>query len=199
MSEDVRVALITYLGRILDEQDIALAEGTPLEDVVKGEFFLWVARIVATLDDPRAIPALARVGNHAYSRYVARGLASFGEQALPAILDIIDAPGASDDAIMQNVLALAMMVEDTGANGLSTSARHEIVRVAGDSLRSQSGATILMAIDLAIALNEPALVQTVRTIAYDPGAHNALGVSQPTINSVRNYAVDALATTSEEE
>ena len=189
MSEGVRVALITLLERFLEELDAASAQGIPLEEVVNGEFFLMFAGYVANLNDPRAIPALARVGDYLWSRYVAQGLASFGEEALPAILDVIDAPGASDHAVTQNVLALAMMVEGAGANGLSASARDEIVRVAGDSLRSQSGGTILWAVDLAIALNEPTLVQTVRTIADDPDAHITLGVSQSELDdTVRRHA-----------
>ncbi len=199
MSEDVRVALITRLERFLEEQDAASAQGIPLEQVVNGEFLVIFADFVATLNDPRAIPVLARTGDYMWSRYVAEGLASFGEEALPAILDVIDAPGASYYAVSQNVLALAMMVEGAGANGLSASARDEIVRVAEDSLRSQSGMTILSAVDLAVALNEPTLVQTVRTIADDPDAHITLGVSQSELDdTVRRHAAKALATSSNE-
>ena len=197
MSEDVRVALITLLEKLDGERDAAFREGVPLNEVVNFEFFMQVAGIVATLDDPRAIPALTRVGNYGYSKLAARGLASFGEQALPAILEIIEAP-ASDGAVAYNVEALSTMVADRGANGLSTSARDHLVRVARESLRSQVAGTLRVAVDLAVALNEPELLQTVRAFAQDSGELVARGVSPTMARLLRKHATDALAKTSGE-
>ena len=193
MSEDVLVALITLLEQCNEKLDAASAEGVVLNDVVDGEFFLWVADVVAGLNDPRAIPALVRFGNHGFSRYVARGLASFGEQALPAILEVIDTPGVADDAVSISLLAISMMVEDGGADGLSTSARDDIVRVARESLWSQHGSGLIDAIDIAVALNEPELLQMVMAISQDPSIVVARGVSQSMASLVHKHAVDALA------
>ncbi len=198
MSEDVRVALITLLEQSNDKLDAASAEGVALNNVVKGEFFLQVGDVVAALNDPRAIPALARFGNYGSSKHVARGLASFGEQALPAILETIDTPEMTNFAVDTNLLAIAMMVENGGANGLSASARDDIVRVAGDGLRSQRRNAILSAIDIAIALDEQDLIQTVTALSQDSGALAARGISQITANLIRQRAVDALARTAEE-
>ncbi len=196
MSEDVRVALITLLEQRYDARDAARRRGIPLSDVVDFEFFVSVAEVVATLNDPRAIPALTRVGNSGYSRHAARGLASFGEQALPAILKVFDTPGASDNALAYNMDALSMMVEDIGANGLSMSARDHIVRVARDGLRSQDGGVLLSTVDIAVALNEPELVQTVVAFSQDSGELVARGVSPTTAKLLRKRATRALARTS---
>lgn len=199
MSEDVRFALISLLERMNDKLDAARLRGIPTNEAVNGEFFMSVARLVATLDDPRAIPALARVGNHGYSWPVARGLASFGERALPAIRDVIEAPGVWDGAISSNLAALSIIVEDGGTDALSSSAQEEIVRIARDSLHNQQAGilSISKAIDLSILLGEPDLVQTVRQFAHDPGALTERGFDQATANRVRQHALDALSTASE--
>lgn len=196
MSEDVRVALITLLERSMDARDAAGERGIPLSDVVDFEFFMSVADIVAALKDPRAIPALTRVGDQGYNKNAARGLSSFGEQALPAILQVFDDPGASEDLLAYNVEALAMMVEDMGADGLSMSARNRIVGVARDSLRSRAGGVLLRAVDLAVALNEPELVRAVMAFSRDSGELVARGVSPTTANFLRKVATAALAETS---
>ena len=199
MSEDVRIALITLLEQFNDEQDVAEAQGIALESVVQGEFFLWVARVVATLDDPRAISALARVGNHAFSKHVASGLARLGEQALPAIVTVIDASraGESKFAVRTNLLAISMMVGDGGADRLSASAREDIVRVTRDSFWSQRGTTIRKAIDIAVALDEPELVQMVVAISQDPSIVAERGLDGFMVDRVHKHAVDALSVMAE--
>jgi len=196
MSEEVRVALITLLEQCIDAQHAARRQGIPLNDAVDFEFFVSVAVVVATLNDPRAIPAPTQVGNFGYSRHAARGLASFGEQALPAILKVFDTPGASIGALAYNMDALSMMVEDIGAKGLSMSARDHIVGLARDGLRSQDGDVLLSTVDLAVALNEPELVQTVAAFSRDSGQLVARGVSPTTANLLRKRATRALARTS---
>ena len=197
MSDEVRVALIELVEQLSDQQDIALAEGTPTNDVVNFEFFMHVVRVVASLDDPRAIPALARVGNYGFSRPAARGLASFGEQALPAILDVVDAPEVSYHASEYSMIALAMMVEGGGLQNLSMSARRDIARIARNGLRSQWSSILHSAMDLSVALDEPDLVQAVKTIAHDPGALTERGFDQSTATRIRQYALDALSTAPE--
>jgi hypothetical protein len=193
MSDDVRIALITLLGQLSDVQDEGVRNGIVLENLVHGEFYLMLADIVADLHDARAISNLTRVGDHAFSRRAARGLAAFGEQALPAILEVVDRPGVSGAAVAYNVVALTAMVEDGGAQNLSPAARSEIVRVARNSLRSQHGATLLMGTELAVSLKDPELTEMVRALSQDSSALKARGVSQPTADLVRKHAADTLA------
>ena len=197
MSDEVRVALIELMEQQCDQQDTALADGVPTNEVVNFEFFMQVARVVANLNDPRAIPALARVGNYGFSRPAARGLAAFGEQALSTILKVIDSPGVSHYAVEYALISLAMMVEAGGAQELSMSARREISRVARNSLRSQSSSILHSAIDLSVALDEPDLVLSVEDIAHDPSALTGRSFDRLTANRVRQHALDALSTASE--
>jgi len=193
MSEDVRVALITLLEQCDDARQEARRQGIPLSEVVDFEFFMWVAEVVATLKDPRAIPALTRVGDHGYSLNAVLGLASFGERALPAILKILDAPESSSTALSYNMKALSIMVERIGAKDLSERARGHIVRVARDGLRSQDGGVLLKAVDLAVALNEPDMAQAVLALSHDSGELVARGVGPSTANLIREKATAALA------
>lgn len=197
ISDDVRVALIELMEQLSDQQDIALAEGMPTNDVVNFEFFMHVARVVASLDDPRSIPALARVGNYGFSRPAAHGIASFGEQALPAILNVIDAPDVSHYATEYSIIALTKMVEDGGVQNLSMSARRDIARVARNSLQSQWTSILHPAMDLSVALNEPDLVQAVQAIAHDPSALRGRGFDQSTAIRTRQHALDAISKASE--
>ena len=174
MSDEVRVALIELMEQLSDQQDIALAEGTPTNDVVNFEFFMHVVRVVASLDDPRAIPALARVGNYGFSRPAALGLASFGEQALPAILDVVDAPEVSYHASEYSMIALAMMVEDGGMQNLAMSARRDIARVARNGLRSQ-WSSILGHIAVGVVAERLAARHAHRLRAGVPGAAGGPG------------------------
>jgi len=193
MSEDVRVALMTLLERYNDELDSALSRGIVRQDVVDGEFFLQVADVVAALDDVRTIPVLVRVGNHGFSRRVAHSLAAFGEQALPTILEAIDAPEVSDFSFSNNLFAISIMVKDGGADLLSVSARQELIRVARNGLHSQRGGAALDVIDLAVALNEPDLVRTVREFSQDTSELIARGVDRTTADLIRQRALDAVA------
>ena len=60
----VRSALISLLERLNDEMDEARRRGIPTNEAKKVEWLLSVARVVASLEDPRAISTLARVANH---------------------------------------------------------------------------------------------------------------------------------------
>lgn len=195
MSDEVRVALITLLEQSIDARDEGEAQGRALSGIVDGEFYLQLAEVVARLNDPRAIPALARVGNTASSMTAAHGLASFGEQALPEIMAVIHTPGVSDWAIAHNLSALTMMVEDAGANGLSPETRREIVRVAGEILRyGYEGIFVLApAIDLAVALDEPNLVQMVQLLSQDGAVFSSNNISQASERLIREHAADALS------
>ncbi len=198
MSDEVRVALITLLEQSNDALDKGRAQGMVLNDIVNGEFYLQLARVVARLNDPRAIPALARVGSYAGSITVARGLASFGVRALPEILAIIHTPGISDRAVARNLHALTIMVEDAGANGFSPETRREIVRVASEILEyGYEGIYIVSAaINLAVALDEPSMVQMVQRLSQDGAVFSSNSIDQTSERLIREHAADALSGTS---
>lgn len=195
MSGEVRSALISLLERLNDEQDEARRQGIPTNEAVNGEWFMQVARVVASLEDPRAITGLARVANHGYTRPVAVALASFGEHALPAVRDVIEAPGAKDPTVGDSLAVLSMMVEQVGEDGLSASARREIARIVRDRLNAgQAGiSSTSQAIKLAVALGEPDLLQTVQEFARDPAALYGKGLDRTAVEMVRAYAMEALA------
>ena len=195
MSGEVRSALISLLERLNDEKDEARRQGIPTNEAVNGEWFMSVARVVASLEDPRAIPGLAKVANHGYTRPVAVALASFGEPALPAVRDVIEAPGVKDVAVGDSLRVLSMMVERVGEDGLSASARREIARIARDRLNArQAGiSSTSQAIKLAVALGEPDLLQTVREYVRDPGALYGKGLDRTSVEMVREIAMEALA------
>ena len=198
VSNEVRMALIALLEQYNDDLDAARARGIPGERVVPGEFFLRVADIVAELGDPRAIPALARVGNNGFSRAVAQALALFGEQALPAILEVIEIPeeeGGEEFALMTNLHAIAMMVADGGASELSASSRGHLVRVAREYLSSLRANAVVDAIDISVALNEPELVETVESMARDPSVVAVRGVGEQVAGRIHQHAVSALGGT----
>ena len=197
MSDEVRDALIRLFDQATAELGVAKAEGMVLNDVVNGEFYLQLARLVASLHDSRAIPALARIGDYAFSRTVARGLASFGEEALPAMLEVIDSPEVSDGAAFHIIATLSMMVEDGGTQNLSMSARQEIAQVARRNLGSQSSSILHRAMDISVALNEPDLVQAVEAIAYNPSVLTARGFTDSESNRIRQDALNALSKAAE--
>lgn len=193
MSEEVRVALITLMERLNNERGYARSEGIPLNDVVNGEFFLEVTDVVASLKDPRAIPGLIHSGNYASSWNVVRGLASFGEQALPEILEAIETPRAREGIASTCLRALAVMVEDAAETDLSTTARSEIARIARESLGSQDRARVWYGVPIAVALDEPDLIQMVREISQNTGALTARGIDWDGENMIRKKALQALS------
>lgn len=195
MSGEVRSALISLLERLNGEMDEARRQGIPTNEAVNVEWFMSVARVVASLEDPRAISGLAKVANHGYTKPVAVALASFGERALPAVRDVIETPGAKDPTIGDSLAVLSMMVERVGEEGLSASARREIARIARNRLNArQAGiASTSQAIKLAVALDEPDLLQTVREFARDPAALYRKGLDRTAVEMVRASAMEALA------
>jgi hypothetical protein len=194
MSEDVRVALIDLLMQLNSALQVGARDQVGLESIANGEFYLSLADTVAALRDPRAIPALVQVGNYGFSRAAGRGLASFGEQALPSMIEVLDDPASSGDLVAYNVMALSAMVhEPEVAAKLSPAARNEIARIARNSLGSVHGAILLMATELAVALTQPELTQMVTAVSQDSRMLTTRGVGPETAELVRKYAADTLA------
>lgn len=161
----------------------------PITDDVYGS----VAEAVVALRDPATIPALA--GALGTGLMVIRAMAEFGEPAVPAILDVISAPETRSIAVDGGLLALRFILEQQGLDALPH-AHIEQIRVSTlRHLQSPGSITTLWrAIDLAVTLNDPGLIQIVESIASDPDEVIARGVKDPDlIKRTQKRATDRLA------
>jgi len=146
---------------------------------LNGEYRMQVIEMVASLNDPRSARALAR---NAGSSNATLALASFGERGVLALLqnfrDVEKEKSLSP--CYYCLRALARIFGGAGAPGghdspaLSASTRQAVVQAAWDGLRSHNASTVIGGIDLALALNEPSLVERVRALAREPEVWTAL-------------------------
>lgn len=197
-SPELRVALITLLER----QNKIVAEArrrkVPVATLQGPEFIIRVARVVAEMKDPQAIPALADALD-AGSTAVTTALAEFGEPAAPAVLAVVMSPHSADYAVDEGLIALRFMVEEAGTHPLSAGTLEEIRRAAEHYLTvpgrlASIGGMLRLAIDLTVALNDPGLRRIVEALASDPNEVMARGVTDPrTIAEIQKLAADRLA------
>jgi hypothetical protein len=198
VSEDVRNALITLLEQLTAQAESAYRSGAATATVVNPESLMAVARVVSDLRDVRAIPALSRVAYVGYSQHVVRGLASFGEQALLAIVAVIEDPSVNGDVVANSMEVLSLVVTEAGPSGLSQDARNKTIAVARRGLSDRHLLTVLSAVDLAAALNEPELVRVVTRFSRFSEGRNELrgrGLGDAEIEMIRKDAALALAKT----
>jgi hypothetical protein len=192
---DLRAALIAVLER---GNSMAVEAARRQEAVAKfedPEFIARVARVVAGLKDPRAIPALAGALGM-WSPAVDDALADFGEQAAPVVLGVVTSSSSRPSAVNSGLVTLRFMVEAAGTRPLSAGTLGEIRRAAEQRLtgRQQSVTTLWEAIDLAVVLNDPGLRRTVEALASDPVEVIATGVTDlQLIEQTRKRAADRLA------
>ncbi len=169
------------------EKDQLLVHLSEVEQVCGGD-------VVSDVQDPRAIPRLARSLGLGFSS-VRRTLAGLGEQAAPAVLDVLTSersgPGEINDALM----TLRFMVETAYAGSLSDASLERIRQATEQRLAGvQRLTTLWRAIDLAIVLEDPRLRQIVESLASDPDEVIARGVEEPDlIERTQQRAADRLA------
>lgn len=194
-SPQLRSALITTLEResaMRAERWRSAQRGETLEPIMD-DLYGSVAQAVVELRDPATIPALA--GALGTGLMVIRAMAEFGEPAVPAILNVISAPGSRSIAADGGLLALRFIVEQQGLDALPP-AHMEQIRVSTlRHLQSPGSITTLWrAIDLAVTLNDPGLIRIVEFIATDPDEVIARGVKdQDLIERTQERATDRLA------
>ncbi|MGH7470674.1 MAG: hypothetical protein ACRENP_22225 [Longimicrobiales bacterium] len=188
---ELRVALITLLERENVVVADAARRGVPLDTYESPEFIAHLSRFVAELRDPRAIPALAEAIYGGGT--VARALAAFGEQSVPAVTRVVAAPDVHYDVVNHALLTLRFVLE--GQTPVSSSTRNQIRESAALRLTGkQYFTTLWKAMDLAITLNDPSLRAIVQTIASDRGQILARGISDPeVIARTQRLAVERLA------
>lgn len=176
---ELRAALIQALkhqGQIREQRYHA---DQPADDP---QFIFPLSRLVAELQDPRAIPALTGALGTGSGSPVIRALVGFGEQAVPALLDAVTSPQTIHYVVYDALLVLRFLVEGAGPDLLSPGTL-ERIRVATHQrlMERQSGigTTLRRAIDLAVALDAPDLRRIVQAIATDRNELIARGLTEP--------------------
>jgi hypothetical protein len=158
-----------------------------------GEAWGSLARSVAALRDPATIPALVRsnIGSG-----ISRALADFGDLAVRPLTDFAN-DSEEVTQLTSTLLTLRWMVERTDVTPLSAQSLVTIRQVAESRLSGPESPFVLRrAIDLAVALNDPQLNEIVRSLAADPAAVIARGVSDPAqVQQTQKRAADGLAGT----
>ena len=133
-------------------QQVTLAE--------KADLSSYLSEIEATctgnaldLKSRRAIPYLVKALGSGFTMVVQQ-LAAFGEEAAPAVLDVVMSPQAYPYAIADGLWALRLMVERAPRDGLSAATRGRMREAAEYWVaRPDSVATRRAAADLAAALS----------------------------------------------
>jgi hypothetical protein len=198
LQED-REGIRTSVVAIRASLDAVAAAGKPVLLTLLAEIEqACVAGAVSDLDDPSAIPGLTRALGSGFTM-VSRRLGAFGDAAAPAVLAALGRPGLDAGAVDDALDALRFMVEGANASPLSTGTVESVRGVAERWLmeRPQSILTLAAAIDLAIALGDPALRRIVEFLASDPTEVVARGITAgASIEIVQKRAVDRLRETS---
>ena len=186
------------IGTLVDEfqgslQDVSAPEKDELLEHLSEIARTCVAGNVENLQDPAAIPGLARALPLGFP-IVSRRLASFGEEAAPAVLE--SAQSTETYTARAALMTLRFMVEGAERRPLSAFTLGEIRRVAEQWLTEspQSILTLGAAIDLAAVLENPELTRILESLAADPNEVMARGIESPaSIERVQQRAADGLA------
>lgn len=193
---ELRAALIAVLEsetRAHLEAYKADRSGQMPEFVESPELIGRVIRAVAQLEDPKTIPALAGALGTGFTAI--RALVGFGQQAAPAVLDVVRSPNSTHYQVDAGLIALRLMVERTPSRPLSSDTLDQIGRVAQERLTgNQYFTTLWWAIDLAVVLNDVELRRIVESLASDWNEVVARGVDDPDlIERTQKRASDRLA------
>lgn len=126
-----------------------------------------MAMVASEFEDPRTIEPMLK--SIAAAMGSVRGLAAYGDPVVPPVVEIVR-EGRSPAEINSALITLRLLAEGVGRTPLSSSSREQLIDVARERMQpEQSVSTILWrAIDLAIALDDPDLRETVEAMAADP-------------------------------
>ena len=170
------------------EKDLLVAR---LDEVEK----LCVTEVAEGLEDPQAIPALARALGTG-SSIVSRWLAAFGEEAASSVIEVANASDQGTNEVGSALQTLRFMVEGSESQALSAGALDQIKETARRWLaaRTNTWQTLNAAIDLAAVLDDPELLQVLEMLASDPEEIIVRGVDYPPfVESAQRHAADGLA------
>lgn len=194
MRPELRIALITLLESKNRVVAAAIRRGEPLDKFENPEFVASLSRVVAELNDPRAIPALAEAIYGGFT--AARALARFGEQSVLHVVRVVTFPENHYDVANHGLIALRFLVEGATKRPLSPNSLEAIRQAAAQRLtgRQRSVTTLWRAVDLAVVLADPGLLRIVQALASDREAVIARGITDPDlIERTRKHAADRLA------
>lgn len=189
---ELRAALIARLEQLNQR----VAEVTKLDQTVdtfiNPETLAHLAQLVTELHDPRAIPALTR---SPYVSAAVRALVEFGEQGLPAIMQVVMSPSSHYTDVEHGLLTLRIMVEQ---GNLSPGALGQIRAAAKARLTGEQYFTVVWnAIDLAATVRDPELGQIVRDLAQHPSESHRRGITNQEVEDLvertQKRAADRLA------
>lgn len=171
MGDELRGAIIRELqreARVHVQRYSAERRGQPLPPLEDPEFIARAASVVADLKDPRAIPALAETLGIGF--VTIHALADFGQQAAPAVVQIVMSPESTHYAVDDGLITLRLMVERMDQHPLNADTLARIRQAAEHHLtvRQRFIGTTWWAIDLAATLKDPSLRRIVELIASDP-------------------------------
>jgi hypothetical protein len=171
----------------------AAQRGQPLDALPDPEFVAKLARLVAELRDPAAIPALTAA--LFTGPLVARALAAFGEPAAGPVLLAVSMRDGWYDTVDGGLIALRFMVEQRQQRPLSARTLTRIRTAAEQRMAGQQYFTTLSrAMDLAAVLGDARLRTTIQRLALDPAEVAARGVQNPAlVTHVQEHAAARLA------
>ncbi len=170
-----------------------------LDEWNRAEYLAAVMRVLIPLHDPTAVPALVSAMSIGSVPGLEREVVSHGDAGVLAVIETIRHPDVSGSELIGGLVALRFAVEDPSLPRVSGAVRAQIRDVAADLLRSgapndELGTVLRRTVDLAVALGDSSLRQTVVAIATTPGAVVERGVTaEQAIARVQREARDRLS------
>lgn len=167
--------------------------GEPTRELEDPTLVAALIRIVANLKDPSTIPTLSEgLGFGSTARAALWGL---GLQALPATLAAALSPQTMHYAVDDALITLRFMVEAPVGGAPAGPDLADIRRAAAQHLSGRPYFTTLWnAIDLAVVLQDPELLEIVQRLATDRREVHARGIVTPHIvDRTLKHAADRLA------
>ena len=192
VSEPLRTAFLELVRRHNDLIADANRTGSIVSTREDPEFISRVAQVVAQFRDARAIPLLAEAS--AGGKQVRAALAEFGEAAVPALKQVASSSGKHYDVVDHAIRSLILIVDRTGGS-LATRGNADIRDVVRLRLKDPGYFTTLWHVmDLALALGDSEFRNAVDSLAANPDAIRARGISEPEVVArTQRRAQDLLA------
>jgi hypothetical protein len=191
---EVRNALMAWVDELNKTVATSQRIGVSVQDLIghDPEFMLELYRLLAETQDPRAIPVLAKAMG---TGTLVPHLADFGEEAAPAVLDVVMDSDAHYTIVEDGLRVLRFMVEGSEERPIGPSTIARIRAAAEQRLTGFQYFTVLwQAIDLAIVLKDPSLREIVDGLSrYEVDVFQR-GITDPSLVArTRQRAAERLA------
>jgi hypothetical protein len=185
-------ALVTALERANERRKAATRAGIAHSTVDDPEAHVQLLYLVAELDDPRAVPALAR--SLGFGPGPVRVLTERGDEAASELIHVILDASTTTGEQQDGLLLLRFMVEARAERPLSESTLEQVAAGADVLLSRPGDVTVLWsAIDLAVATGDVSLRKRVRSLSVDTTLLEALGIRPDLIEQTQRRAAERLA------